>query len=86
MGVLVIKCPNTGREVSTGIQTDTSTFARMPNEILETRCPHCRTKHSWRPRDAMLFTRYRLRTGLKTKNSWSGEEQATMCARNCPVN
>ena len=54
MGVLVIKCPNTGRDVSTGIQTDASTFARMPNEVLETRCPHCRTKHSWRPRDAMF--------------------------------
>jgi hypothetical protein len=52
MGVLVIKCPNTGRELSTGIQVDSSTFARMPNEVMETRCPHCRTKHSWRPRDA----------------------------------
>jgi len=52
MGVLVIKCPVTGRDVATGIQTDASTFARMPNEVLETRCPHCRTKHTWRPRDA----------------------------------
>jgi len=52
MGVVVIKCPNTGRELSTGIQVDSSTFARMPNEVMETRCPHCRTKHSWRPRDA----------------------------------
>ena len=52
MGVLVIKCPNTGRDVATGIQVDSATFARMPNEVTETRCPHCRTKHSWRPRDA----------------------------------
>jgi hypothetical protein len=52
MGTLVIKCPNTGRDIATGVQVDSSTFARMPNEVLETRCPHCRTKHSWRPRDA----------------------------------
>jgi hypothetical protein len=55
MGVLIIKCPNTGRDISTGIETDKDTFAAMPNDVVETRCPHCRTKHSWRPRDARLI-------------------------------
>lgn len=55
MGVLIIKCPNTGRDISTGIETDKDTFATMPNDVVETRCPHCRTKHSWRPRDARLI-------------------------------
>ena len=54
MGVLVIKCPNTGREYSTGIQTDWVTLARMDNPILTAQCPYCRIEHSWRPDDAKI--------------------------------
>jgi len=54
MGVLVIKCHVTGRELSTGIHTDTENFALMQNQVSSTRCPHCRTEHFWRPRDAKL--------------------------------
>jgi hypothetical protein len=52
MGVLVIKCPNTGREFSTGIQTDANSPGLLANEASEVKCPYCRTTHSWRPRDA----------------------------------
>ena len=54
MGVLIIKCPVSGREFSTGIQTDADSFARMKNEATQTRCPYCLTEHSWRPLDAKL--------------------------------
>ena len=54
MGVLIIKCPVTGRELSTGVQIDADSFARMPNAVASARCPHCRSEHSWRPRDAKL--------------------------------
>ncbi len=54
MGVLVIKCPVTGREFSTGIQTDAASLALMPNEVGQAKCPYCLTKHSWRPLDARL--------------------------------
>jgi hypothetical protein len=55
MGVLVIKCPTTGRELTTGIQTDATNFARMPNAVAaQARCPHCHSAHSWRPLDARL--------------------------------
>ena len=46
MGVLVIKCPVSGREFSTGIQTDAKSLALMPNEVSQARCPHCLTRHS----------------------------------------
>lgn len=52
MGVLLIKCPNTGRELSTGIQLDANSLGLLPNVVSEVKCPHCRTTHSWRPRDA----------------------------------
>ena len=54
MGVLVIKCPNTGRQFSTGIHVDKETLARVPQEFTHTRCPHCNLRHSWLPREAQL--------------------------------
>ncbi len=54
MGVLLIKCPNTGREFSTGIQVDVETLARVPQELTHTHCPYCKTEHSWLPRQAKL--------------------------------
>ena len=55
MGVLVVKCHVTGRDFSTGVHTDADTFARMKNEVMQSRCPHCMSEHSWRPLDAKLI-------------------------------
>jgi sarcosine oxidase delta subunit len=52
MGVLLIKCPNTGRRFSTGIHVDGDTLARVPQEFTHTRCPYCQSEHSWLPRQA----------------------------------
>ena len=54
MSVLVIKCPVSGRDFSTGIQTDWDTFVRMRQNLLHSRCPHCKSEHSWRPDDGRL--------------------------------
>jgi len=54
MGVLLIKCPNTGLQFSTGIHVDGETLARVPQEFTHTRCPYCSSEHSWLPRDAQL--------------------------------
>lgn len=54
MGVLVIKCSNTDREFSTGIQADWDTLARLDNPVLKERCPFCKTEHSWTPDDAKI--------------------------------
>ena len=54
MGVLLIKCPNTGRQFSTGIYVDAETLARVPQEFTHTRCPYCKSDHTWLPREASL--------------------------------
>ena len=54
MGVLVIKCPNTGQPFSTGIHVDGETLARVPQEFTHTHCPYCKLNHSWLPREAQL--------------------------------
>jgi len=54
MGVLLIKCPNTGRQFSTGIHLDAETLARVPQEFTYTHCPYCNSEHLWLPREAEL--------------------------------
>jgi hypothetical protein len=47
MGTLMIKCPNTGRSISTGIQVEQAKFDAMPVFFAHTLCPVCRTEHRW---------------------------------------
>src|SRR2546430_2287795 len=41
LSVLMIRCPNTGRLISTGIETDEHSFGRIPDVLAHTRCPVC---------------------------------------------
>jgi hypothetical protein len=41
MGVVMITCPNTGRAVPTGIETDALSFASLPDVPTQTKCPVC---------------------------------------------
>ena len=52
MGVLLISCPTTGREFSTGIQLDEVTFRMLTNAASTACCPYCRQEHRWTPREA----------------------------------
>lgn len=52
MGVLMIRCPNTGREVSTGIDIDHGSFARLPDKLAASKCPLCGIEHTWLKCDA----------------------------------
>jgi hypothetical protein len=54
MGTLMIKCPKTGHEISTGIRMDRSTFHKMPVFFARTLCPICRTQHEWFARAAWV--------------------------------
>lgn len=54
MGVLVLTCPETGREFSTGIHTDEDSFKKLPNTATKASCPHCGQVHSWWTHDARL--------------------------------
>jgi hypothetical protein len=47
MGVLLVKCPKTGKMFSTGIQADAETVKNLPEVRARSRCPHCRSDHLW---------------------------------------
>ena len=54
MGMVMIKCPNTGRDISTGIETDASSFAHVGDVLAHSRCPLCGLEHAWWKREAWL--------------------------------
>lgn len=54
MGVVMITCPDTGRPVPTGIETDPASFAKLPDALSRTKCPLCGGEHVWWTREAWL--------------------------------
>lgn len=47
MGTVMIRCPETGREVSTGMQADRDSFRATPVFFARSFCPVCRAEHEW---------------------------------------
>jgi hypothetical protein len=54
MGMIMVKCPQTGRAIPTGIETDRDSFRRSPVFFGHTRCPICHVHHAWFARDAWV--------------------------------
>ena len=51
---LMFICPQTGRELSTGIEMDAATFEQLPIVRSQIRCPICNVDHWWSTSDALL--------------------------------
>ena len=54
MGILMLKCPKTGLEFSTGIQIERESFGRLPNTVTKAACPNCGEVHGWWTKEARL--------------------------------
>jgi hypothetical protein len=54
MRKIMIKCPNTGEFISTGIETDLQNFRALPDVLAHSRCPLCGLEHAWWRREALL--------------------------------
>jgi hypothetical protein len=54
MGMVKIRCPQTGRAIPTGIKTDHESFLRSTVFFGRTRCPICHTDHAWFAREAWV--------------------------------
>jgi hypothetical protein len=54
MGTLMIRCPDTGRDISTGLVADRRSFAAMPVFFARVLCPLCNTEHEWFAREAWI--------------------------------
>jgi hypothetical protein len=54
MGALMIRCPNTGQSISTGIETDEYSLKQIADVPAHTLCPFCGLDHIWWKREAWL--------------------------------
>lgn len=52
--MVVIRCPETDREVPVGILMDLHTFDLLPETNVHLRCPACGNRHTWSKKDAYL--------------------------------
>jgi hypothetical protein len=51
---LLFTCPKTGRQVSTGIETDVESLRASWKSVLKLDCPHCGEGHEWSVRETYL--------------------------------
>jgi len=54
MGAVMVRCPQTGRDIPTGLVTDRKSFESMPVFFARVHCPICRTEHEWFPKEAWM--------------------------------
>ncbi len=54
MSSVMIKCPVTGRPVSTAIETEPSVLRQLPKIAARMRCPACGQEHVWMTSSAWL--------------------------------
>jgi hypothetical protein len=54
VSVVMVRCPTTGSELSTGIEMDAATFEHLPEIRSQIKCPICRLDHVWSTREAWL--------------------------------
>jgi hypothetical protein len=54
MGTVMVRCPQTGRDIQTGFVADREAFKAMPVFFARVHCPICRTEHEWFAKEAWV--------------------------------
>ena len=54
MGAVMIKCPQTGQHIRTGMTADRKSFQATPVFFARVYCPVCRTEHEWFAKEAWV--------------------------------
>jgi hypothetical protein len=54
MGAVMVRCPQTGREIETGMIADRESFHATPVFFARVHCPICRTEHEWFAQEAWV--------------------------------
>ena len=75
MGVLIVKCPTTGKMFSTGILADAETVKRLPRVQSRSKCPHCKSDHLWWPED-IVFSPALARSAWVENQRWPPDDTA----------
>ena len=60
MSEILIRCPNLGRVVPTGLTTEKIKLSSLSDLKLRLHCPACLKIHRWGQKDALLYERGKL--------------------------
>jgi hypothetical protein len=55
VGIIMIKCPQTGRAIPTGIKADRESFQCSAVFFARTHCSICQTNHDWFAKEAWVY-------------------------------
>jgi hypothetical protein len=68
MGMVYYRCPTSGEEVTTAIETGPDTLVKMRalDLTIWAWCPHCMAGHQIKPADASVDDRQRPAVGIAT--------------------
>ncbi len=69
MSTVMIRCPVTGRAVSTAIETEPTTFRKLPTVAARMHCPACGRDHTWTISSAWLAGEPRLVASARARKS-----------------
>ena len=54
MGTVMVRCPQTGRDIATGMIADRESFSATPVFFERVYCPLCRAQHEWFAKEAWV--------------------------------
>ena len=66
MGMVMIRCPASGRAIATGMEADREGFGRTPVFFARTFCAVCKSSHEWFAREAWVHAADAKRTASRT--------------------
>ncbi|MGY4475979.1 hypothetical protein [Bradyrhizobium sp. USDA 3364] len=52
---ILVRCPETGKPVQTGLDAETVVLETLPGVALPVQCPHCGQTHFWKPAEAWVW-------------------------------
>jgi hypothetical protein len=54
MGMLLVRCPATGKEIASGVEIDLQSLEKTPAFTGSIHCPFCGIEHAWSKIDARI--------------------------------
>jgi hypothetical protein len=69
--MVVIRCPETDREVPVGVSTDLLNFHRLRDGYAAVHCPYCNRHHTWSKQGAYLSITLNTPIRRRTKDGRS---------------